>query len=143
MAAEHAPHAMLMESAPPSFPDMAPVLYPWTRFLPVRRIMQLRYETVRHVARIKAPALFVHGDSDSIVPLQYGRMAYSAANDPKRMLVVPGGTHDRPDLVDPETYYGAVKQFMAEHIPWPGTAQQPELQPAQAARPQQQLLAAD
>jgi fermentation-respiration switch protein FrsA (DUF1100 family) len=127
IAAEQSPHAMLLESAPPSFPDMAPVLYPWTRFLPVKMIMQLRYETRRHVARIRVPSLFVHGDQDGIVPLKYGNMAYSAANDPKRMLIVPGGTHDRPDLVDPEAYYGAVTQFMAEHIRWRMPLQQPQV----------------
>jgi hypothetical protein len=106
---------VLLESAPPSFTDMAPELYPWTRFLPLRRIMQTRYETKSHIARCDVPALFIHGDEDEIVPLRYGQMAYEAANDPKRMHIVRGGTHDRPDLVDPERYYAEVTSFIAEY----------------------------
>ena len=119
MALELPPDMALLESAPSSFPDLAPEVYSWTRFLPVQKIMQIRFETTAHVAAASTPMLFIHGDSDNVVPLKYGQAAYEAANDPKKMLIIKGGTHDRPDLVDPDMYYRAVNEFILEYAAQP------------------------
>ena len=108
------PDVLLLESPPSSFPDLAPVLYPWTRLLPLSWIMQFRYETRSHVSGLDVPTLVIHGDHDDIVPIKFARRVFDSANDPKRLYVVEGGTHDRPDLVDQNSYYAAVKSFMDE-----------------------------
>lgn len=108
------PGALLLESPPSSFPDLAPLHYPWTRWLPVSKLMQFRYETRSYVSKLAVPTLVVHGDMDDIVPIQYAQMVFDSANDPKRLYVVKGGTHDRPDLVDPDGYYSVVSSFMEE-----------------------------
>jgi hypothetical protein len=115
MAMEFEPDAIVLESAPPSFPELAPLHRPWTRYMPVRRLMQTRYETCAYLASVDVPALFVHGDMDEVVPLEFGRKTFRAANNPKHMWVVPGGTHDRPDKIDRDTYYGLVCEFLQRH----------------------------
>ncbi len=114
IAAETKPDALLLESPPSSFPDLAPVHYRWTRLLPISTIMQFRYETRTHVTRLDAPVLVIHGDRDDIVPMYSAQQVFDSANDPKRMHIVPGGTHDRPDLVDPDLYYRVVTDFIDE-----------------------------
>lgn len=115
VASDLRPDILLLESPPSSFPDLAPLHYPWTRLLPLSLIMQFRYETRTHIARLDVPALVIHGDQDDIVPLKYARTVYESANSPKKLLVIEGGTHDRPDLVDPDNYYAVVNSFIEEH----------------------------
>ena len=114
IATEVKPDCVMLESPPSSFPDLAPLHYRWTKLLPISTIMQFRYETRTHVTRLDTPVLIIHGDRDEIVPMHSARWVFDAANDPKRMHVVPGGTHDRPDLVDPDLYYRVVGDFMDE-----------------------------
>lgn len=116
LACDARPDALLLESPPSSFPDLAPVHYPWTRLLPVSKIMQFRYETCSHVTRLNVPTLVIHGDEDDIVPMAYARRVFDSANEPKRIHIVEGGTHDRPDLVDQDRYYRVVNGFMDELV---------------------------
>ena len=114
MATETPPSALILESPPSSFTDLAPVHFPWTRAIPRSVIMQFKYETHSHVAEANVPSLVVHGDSDSIVPMPYANRVFEAATGPKHLHVVEGGTHDRPDLVDEDRYYAVVTSFIEE-----------------------------
>ena len=40
------------------------------------------------------PVIVLHGASDRYVPVALGRKLYDAAPSPKRMVVVPDGTHN-------------------------------------------------
>jgi pimeloyl-ACP methyl ester carboxylesterase len=115
VAADKHPDALLLESPPTSFPELAPIQYPWTRMLPLSKIMRFRYETTQHLSQLNVPTLVIHGDEDEIVPLKYARSVYASANDPKEMYIVRGGTHDRPDLVDPDSYYDVIARFIEKH----------------------------
>lgn len=114
LAAEIPPDVLLLESPPSSFPELAPVQYPWARVLPLSWIMQLRYETRSHISKLNVPLLVVHGDRDNIVPIRYAQSVFESANNPKQFYIVKGGTHNRPDLVDPENYYATVTRFMGD-----------------------------
>lgn len=114
LACEIRPDALLLESPPSSFPDLAPLHYPWTRLLPISKIMAFRYETRTHVTQLDVPTLVIHGDADDIVPMESARRVFDSANDPKRLYIIEGGTHDRPDLVDEDRYYDVVNGFMKE-----------------------------
>lgn len=114
LASEVKPDALLLESPPSSFPDLAPLHYPWTRWLPTSKILQYRYETRTHVTQVDVPTLVIHGNKDELVPMESAQWVFDSANDPKRMHIVDGGTHDRPDLVDEDRYYEVVNGFMQE-----------------------------
>lgn len=107
--------AVVLESAPPSFPELAALHQPWTRALPIRLIMRTRYATSMHVSKLKAPSLFFHGELDEIVPLKYGRRVFDAALDPRELWVIEGAGHERLDLVDEDLYYGRIASFIREH----------------------------
>jgi pimeloyl-ACP methyl ester carboxylesterase len=112
LAIEHPPAALILESPPPSIPDMARLHVPWMRFSPLPLIMRTRYETTRHIRQVSAPVLVIQGDSDETVPAQFGRRVFDAANEPKQWLLVSGAGHNLADQAAPELYYGAIRGFL-------------------------------
>jgi pimeloyl-ACP methyl ester carboxylesterase len=65
---------------------------------------RLRTNYLAHLGSFSAPALLIHGDRDSGVPIRHARLAAERMPDAK-LLVVPDAGHwvqrDRPDLVVP------------------------------------------
>src|SRR5258705_7359632 len=55
----------------------------------------------RAAARIHVPALLIHGEADIDTPPDHSRRIFAALNGPKRLILVPGGTHNsalRPEV---------------------------------------------
>ena len=71
--------------------DVAARIYWW---LPVRLLMKDQYRSVDFIARMKAPLLVVHGDQDTLIPLEFGKRLFAAANEPKEMEIIQGFGHD-------------------------------------------------
>jgi hypothetical protein len=115
LATRRRPDALVLESAPSSLPDVAHIHVPWTRVLPTNLIMQTRYETNSYVASLDCPLLVVHGDADEQVPLVYGQRIFESGRGAKEFHEVHGGGHDRPDLVDQDSYYSVLKRFLVSH----------------------------
>ena len=46
------------------------------------------------IGQITAPVLILHGDADQSIPLSQGQALFNAANQPKRLIVYPGGNHN-------------------------------------------------
>lgn len=45
------------------------------------------------VRKVHAPLLLIHGDADSMVPIAEGEAIFSAANEPKKMIIAIGSGH--------------------------------------------------
>ena len=106
LAARDGARALVLESTFSSLPDVAAYHYP---LLPVRWLMRTRFDSVGKIGDYHGPLLMAHGDADTIVPLRFGRRLFEAANQPKRLIVLPG--HDHNDLMPPE-FYDAVAEFL-------------------------------
>jgi fermentation-respiration switch protein FrsA (DUF1100 family) len=69
------------------------------RVLPViGPLLIFSYDSRSKIQRVNAPLLIVHGDRDSIVPIELGRALFESAREPKTFWSVPGGDHN--DLVE-------------------------------------------
>ena len=90
LAAERPVRALALEAPFASAANVAAMAYWW---LPVRLLMKDKFESFAFIGKIKAPLLVIHGDLDGIVPLSEGRALFARANEPKEMVVVPGGSH--------------------------------------------------
>jgi fermentation-respiration switch protein FrsA (DUF1100 family) len=90
LAAEREVKAMALEAPFASAANVAAAVYWW---LPVRLLMKDKFDSSALIARVKVPLLVIHGDEDGIVPLSEGEALFAAANEPKEMVVIPGGNH--------------------------------------------------
>jgi pimeloyl-ACP methyl ester carboxylesterase len=90
LAAEHPVRALALEAPFASAANIAASAYWW---LPVRLLMKDKFDSFAFIGRIKVPLLVIHGDLDGVVPLSEGQALFAAANEPKEMIVIPGGTH--------------------------------------------------
>ena len=62
------------------------------------------YDTLDKAARIDAPVMVLHGDSDEIVPFEMGREVFEAAPEPKRFYAesaAPATTTPTPSAAHP------------------------------------------
>lgn len=94
---------------------------PYQRAFPALRIDARTAEIlspVLHVTAEHPPTLFVHGDSDTIVPLSHSRELQTKLHDagvPNRLLVIEGAGHSLGPAHREETV-AAVAEFFGRHL---------------------------
>ncbi|MBI4604752.1 MAG: alpha/beta hydrolase, partial [Planctomycetes bacterium] len=91
LALRRPPAALILQSSFSSAADVGQRAYP---FLPVKLLLKDRFDAASRIGRVAAPKLFLHGDSDGIVPMRFGRRLFDAAADPKEWHEVPGAGHN-------------------------------------------------
>jgi fermentation-respiration switch protein FrsA (DUF1100 family) len=91
MATEHEVGAVILRSPYTSIPDVAAVQF-W--YVPVHWLVRDRFDSLSKIAKIHAPLMVFHGDSDTLIPIALGRRLYDAAPEPKTWLAVPGAGHN-------------------------------------------------
>jgi len=91
--AQPAPAAgLVVESSFTNLADIARALsYSW---LPVQLLITQKFDSIDKIADVRMPVIVLHGDSDRYVPVDLGRKLFDAAPEPKRLVVVEGGTHN-------------------------------------------------
>lgn len=80
-------------------------------WLPVGPLLTQRFEAADRMPRVRAPVLVVHGSEDRLVPPDIGRALYERAPEPKRFLLVQGGSHHNTNWVGLEQYRVAVREL--------------------------------
>jgi hypothetical protein len=62
------------------------------------------------------PTLIIHGEQDSLIPVDEGKELYknSAAKD-KRLVIIPSADHGDLFIVGKEQYYKAIREFIEDH----------------------------
>lgn len=55
------------------------------------------FHSDRRIAAVTAPLLIMHGTSDPVIPLVFGKRLFSLAHEPKQLVRFPGGGHDNLD----------------------------------------------
>jgi len=83
-------------------------------FLPVRLLMKDPFRSDQRIAKVTAPLLVLHGERDGVVPITLGERLFALANEPKRFVRFPAGTH--VDL-DQHGALDAVRSFIAPTLP--------------------------
>jgi uncharacterized protein len=112
LAANNGAHALILESAFPSMPDIAAPHYPW---LPVRWIMKNRYDNIARIESYRGPLLQVHGTADSLIPMALAKSLFDAAPSPtKRWIEFAGLNHNDPE---PAGFFADLKSFLQEISP--------------------------
>jgi fermentation-respiration switch protein FrsA (DUF1100 family) len=78
----------------------------------VRWISGSRFDSIRKIAQVKVPKLFLHAEGDEVIPIAHGRRLYEAAPPPKNFVQLHG-THSDAFEVDAARYFGSIREFLA------------------------------
>jgi fermentation-respiration switch protein FrsA (DUF1100 family) len=108
LAARESPRALILHSTFTSVPDVAAQLY---RFLPVRWISRLDYDTRAHLRKVRSPVLIAHSRDDEIITYSHGQTLYAAAPEPKALIELSGG-HNEGFIFRRREWVAALTQFL-------------------------------
>ena len=95
MATEYPVAGLVLEAPFTSAVDVGQAAYRW---LPVRWLMWDRYDNLSKIGAVTAPLLLIHGESDQVIPIAFGRRLFEAANGPKTARFIPRAGHNDLDL---------------------------------------------
>ena len=77
-------------------------------WLPITPFITTRFDSADLIGKVKVPVLVVHGAADSLIPPALGRALYERASEPKRFVLVEGGTHYSTNSVGQRQYRAAL-----------------------------------
>ena len=104
-----------------SFPSIADVLgtFKWG-WLPVSPLITQRFDAGSRIADVRSPVLVVHGSQDQLIRPDLGRALYERAPQPKRWLLVEGGSHHNTNSLGQPQYREAVAALFGVGVLAPG-----------------------
>src|SRR5690349_16644670 len=109
--------AVVLEAGFSSASSVATSALPWLPHF-LHFLGKNRFESARKLNSVKAPILIAHGDPDHTIPTSEAHLLYAAANEPKKLLILPGAGHVVFGSAG-EQYLDQVEQFMRESIKAP------------------------
>ncbi|MFO1273083.1 MAG: alpha/beta fold hydrolase [Rubrivivax sp.] len=80
-------------------------------WLPLGPLITQRFDAGSRVETLGSPLLVVHGSDDQLIPAALGRKLYEQAKEPKRFVLVEGGTHHNTNAVGQAQYREAVREL--------------------------------
>ena len=97
---------LMVEGSFPSIPEVVRH-FKWG-WLPVSPLITQRFDAASRIGQVKAPVLVVHGTADSLIPPELGQALYARAPEPKRLVLVEGGSHHNTNTLGQAQYQAAV-----------------------------------
>ncbi len=110
---------VIVEGSFTSLPDLV-ATFRWG-WLPLDPLITQRFDAASRVARIGSPLLVVHGSDDRVIAPELGRALYERAAQPKRFVLVEGGSHHNTNALGLAQYRVAVQALFGIGAPSPPT----------------------
>jgi fermentation-respiration switch protein FrsA (DUF1100 family) len=99
---------LIVESSFTTFADIAAEI---TRGWLPSGVLTQKFDSLGKIGQIRMPVLLVHGEGDRYVPARFSEELYAAAPSPKRLLLVPNGSHNNSLVVGNSDYRRALVEF--------------------------------
>ena len=100
---------LIVEGTFTSIPDVFESMrWGW---LPIGPLITQRFESIAKIDKVKAPILVVHGTRDGLIRPALARTLYERAPEPKRFVLVEGGTHYSTNAMADGAYRQALKDL--------------------------------
>ena len=80
-------------------------------WLPVTPLITQRFDSAASIAQVGSPVLVVHGSQDGLIRPALGRKLFEQAAEPKRWVLVEGGTHYSTNRVGQAQYREALRDL--------------------------------
>lgn len=91
LASQHQVGALIVLAPYTSMLALGYYHYP---FLPVKLILKDHFDSLSKIANVKVPLLVLAAENDSVVPLNFSKRLYEAANSPKVFIVYRRTSHN-------------------------------------------------
>lgn len=79
---------------------------------PIRWLVSQKFDSIGKIDKVGMPLLIVHGTADPYVPARFSEELYEAAQPPKRLLLIEGGTHNNSMRVGQRQYRQALDELL-------------------------------
>jgi uncharacterized protein len=112
MALEEPPAGLVMESSFTNMNDMFRHLAPIAYYL-ASWSMNLRFDNLAKIGKVKVPLLLIHGDDDQVAPVSMARRLFARANEPKILQTMVGGGHCDASTLDIAKYFASWDRFLS------------------------------
>lgn len=110
LAAEvHDEAGLIVEGSFTSIPEVVST-FRWG-WLPVGPLITQRLDAGARIAQVGSPVLVVHGSHDSLIKPELGRRLYERAAEPKRFVLVEGGSHHSTNSLGQSQYRQAISEL--------------------------------
>lgn len=110
LAARASPSGLILQSTFTSARDMAKTMFLIGLFQP---LVNVHFNSADAIARITCPKLFIHGETDEIVPFRLGEDLFKLAPEPKLFYAVPEAGHNDLLLIAGPEYTRQLKTFLS------------------------------
>jgi len=104
---------LIVEGSFTSIPDVASS-YKWG-WLPIGTVtgplITQRFDAADRIAKLKVPVLVVHGSDDRVISPELGRALFERAPEPKRFVLVEGGSHHNTNAMGQGQYREALAEL--------------------------------
>jgi fermentation-respiration switch protein FrsA (DUF1100 family) len=71
-----------------------------------------RFPTAAWMQSVRAPALVIHGDADTVIAYRHGRQLHEGLSGPKTFFTVRGGDHNDAAPRDGAGYWAAIEALV-------------------------------
>lgn len=116
MALEAPPAGLVMESPFTSMKEIVKHISPIAYYTVGWWGIDLPFDNLAKIGRVEVPLLLIHGDNDSIVPVEMTRRLFARAGAPKTLHIISGGGHCDAFTLDPSAYLAAWRSYL-ESLP--------------------------
>jgi len=79
---------------------------------PIRWLLSQKFDSIDKIDQVGMPLLVVHGTADQYVPARFSEALYNAAQQPKRLLLIEGGTHNNSMRLGRQAYRRALDELL-------------------------------
>lgn len=110
LAADVADEAgLIVEGSFTSVPDVVST-FRWG-WLPLSPLITQRFDAASRIAHVGSPVLVVHGSEDALISPELGKELFEHARQPKRFVLVEGGSHHNTNDVAQPLYRQALSEM--------------------------------
>jgi alpha-beta hydrolase superfamily lysophospholipase len=100
---------LIVEGTFTSIPDVV-TTFRWG-WLPVSALITQRFDAASRIAEVGSPVLVVHGSDDTLIRPELGQGLFERAREPKRFVLVEGGSHHNTNAVGQPLYRQALAEL--------------------------------
>jgi uncharacterized protein len=101
--------ALILEAPFSSAVDLAKARLP---IFPIGLLMIDQFRSDLFIRSIRTPVLVQHGLRDRTIPVRFGKRLYNLANEPKQLILYPGGNHN--NLPEKHGSHSDLKRFVTQ-----------------------------